>query len=206
MKKVLELIIMIAGWTTLFIHLYINQTSFREEFRLGRFRALSIYFSYFTVLSNYLVTLSLTIPLFVPHSRLGIFLSKPITRSGILVYIALVGVMYHLILADQWDPKGIRKLTVAISHDVVPPLFVVYWFLYVPKGTLPSHAPFLWVILPILYAVYILLRGALINIYPYPFMDISEKGIPEVLLKSTVIIGLFLGGGFLVVWLDKLLG
>mgnify|MGYP001050696830 CR=1 FL=1 len=205
MKLALQILIMLAGWTTLLIHLYLNQTSVRQEFGLGVMSALSIYFSYFTVLSNYLATLAITLPFFLPDSRIGLFLSKPINLSGLLLYILLVGILYPLLLADRWNPQGARKLSVILSHYVVPPLFLSYWLLYVPKGTLPLNAPFLWVIFPTLYALSIFVRGALTNIYPYPFMDISEKGFPEVLIKSISMIGLFLAGGFLVVWLDKLL-
>lgn len=205
MEKTLQILIMTAGWTTLLIHLYLNQTSVRQEFGLGALSALSIYFSYFTVLSNYLAALAITIPFFFPDSRVGLLLSEPITLSGLLIYIVLVGILYPILLADRWNPQGARKFSVILSHYVVPPLFLIYWLLYVPKGTLPLNAPFLWVIFPTLYALGILVRGSVTNIYPYPFMDISEKGLPEVLIKSTSMIGLFLGSGFLVVWLDKLL-
>ena len=55
--------------------------------------------SYFTILSNILVALAMTLPWAAPDSRLGRFFLEPSVRTAILVYIIIVAAIYHYLLA-----------------------------------------------------------------------------------------------------------
>ena len=56
------------------------------------------YFSFFAILTNFLVALGNTLSLAVPHSSWGEVFSRPVAASGTTVYIAIVGVSYSLLL------------------------------------------------------------------------------------------------------------
>jgi hypothetical protein len=204
LKILLQYLIMITGWTGLLILVYTNLTIVRKETGQSVLGALVTYCSYFTILSNYLVVLAITIPLMAPSTRLGRFFSDPRTLSGVLVYIGLVGVLYHLLLADLWDPQGIRKIANRITHNIIPVLFLLYWVLFVPKGALTWNDALRWIIFPLGYYGYIMGRGAIFNIYPYPFLDRSEHGVVRVMLFSLAIIGMFLVSSLLLIGLDKM--
>jgi hypothetical protein len=53
------------------------------------------YFSFFTILTNILVALALTLPWLSPGSSLGQFFTRPSVRTAILTYIIIVAVIYH---------------------------------------------------------------------------------------------------------------
>ena len=91
------------------------------------------FFSYMTIWTNILVTLTFLVPLFAKDSRLGKFLSSPFMETGTMLYISVVGVAYHFLLANVWAPKGWQKVADVSLHYVVPIIYIIYWFLFVKK-------------------------------------------------------------------------
>ena len=161
--------------------------------------AILTYFSFFTLLTNLLVALVLTFSLVAPNSRWGRLSASSVVATGSALYIAMVGVVYSVLLRNTWSPEGLDRLTDAILHDVVPVLYVAFWIFFVPKSGLRWKNPLAWAIYPMIYLVWILIRGAISGRYPYPFVDVGRIGYPQVLLNSGVLLTLFLGIGFAVV-------
>ena len=127
------------------------------------------YFSFFTILTNLLVALALTLPWLAPDTRLGAFFTRPSVRTAILTYIIIVAVIYHYLLAKLWNPQGWHLLADTIEHVVTPALYAIDWVLFVPKGTIRWKSAFVWLVYPLGYAVYSLIHGAVTGFYPYPF-------------------------------------
>lgn len=71
---------------------------------------LVIYLGYFTVLTNLLVAVSLSLPLLRPGSEASRWFQRPGVATSVAVNIALVGLTYHLLLRNVWDPRGLQKL------------------------------------------------------------------------------------------------
>jgi hypothetical protein len=204
-KKITQVLTALAGWSGLTLLMYINLRYIRVNLGLTYLRAILRSFIFFTVLTNLLVTLSVTIPLLWPQRRAGFFLSKPQTLSGLLVYIVIVGLVYHVALANIWNPQGIHKIADVIQHYVVPILFLLHW-IFIPKGRLSWKVVPSWLIFPVVYFTIILARGAVVNAYPYPFVDVSQLGIFQVLVNAVVITFGFALFGLGTVALDRLLG
>jgi hypothetical protein len=101
---------------------------------------LEIFFSYFTVLTNMLICVSLTFSLISPSSALGKWCSRPDIVAGIATSIAFVGLSYHFLLRNTWNPQGARLLADVLLHYVVPALYVLYWWFDSSKVTLPLDA------------------------------------------------------------------
>ncbi|MGH7562867.1 MAG: Pr6Pr family membrane protein [Gemmatimonadota bacterium] len=77
-----------------------------------------------------------------------------------------------------------------LLHDVMPVLFLVYWWLIVPKRGLPWTRVSIWALYPLGYFLYALGRGAVSGLYPYPFIDVGALGYGPVLLNATwVLVG-----------------
>ena len=165
--------------------------------------AILTYLSFFTLLTNLLVALVLTFSLLAPKSRWGRFYSNPVVATGTALYIAMVGLVYSFLLRHTWNPEGLDKLTDVILHDVVPILYVAFWIFFVPKSGLRWRNPLSWVIYPIIYLAWILIRGAISGRYPYPFVDASQLGYPQALLNSLMLLCVFLAVGFAVVGLAR---
>ena len=127
-------------------------------------------------------------------------------RSGIAVSIALVGLAYSLLLRHLWQPEGWQFIADELLHDVMPVLFIGYWWFCVPKGSLRLRHIGLWMLYPLVYFGYILLRGNLLAAYPYPFIDVATLGYPQVLINAGGILAGFIGIALGVVGLDWWLG
>jgi len=204
-KKITQILTALAGWTGLTLLMYVNLMFIRVDWGLTYLSSILRSFSYFTVLTNLFVTLSVTVPLLWPQRRAGSFFSKPKTLSGLLVYIVIVGLVYHVVLAKIWNPQGIHKLADVLQHYVVPILFLLHW-LFAPKGELSWKAVPSWLVFPAVYFIFILVRGAIANAYPYPFVDVSRLGLLQVLINAVLITLGFSLFGLGTVALDKLLG
>lgn len=153
---------------------------------------LVIYLGYFTVLTNLLVALSLSLALLRPASRIGRWCRRPQVASAVAVSIALVGLAYHLLLRQVWDPQGLQKLADIALHYAVPLLTVLHWWLAVPPTRMAWHAPLAWASWPLAYLGYALLRGLWLGTYPYPFIDVTTLGYPRTLLNALGLLGVFL--------------
>jgi hypothetical protein len=64
-------------------------------------KTITNFFSYFTILSNLLVAISLSSALFLPSGILGRFFTKISVQSAIAVYIFIVGLVYNLANMDS---------------------------------------------------------------------------------------------------------
>jgi len=92
-----------------------------------------------------------------------------------------------------------------LLHDVMPVLFFIYWWQCVPKGNLHLSHIAGWVIYPLVYFAYVLLRGDLLGQYQYPFIDVGTLGYPQVFVNAGGILAGFVAIAGAVVGLDKLI-
>jgi hypothetical protein len=150
------------------------------------------YFSFFTILTNFLIAVQASVALCAPDSPLGRFFLRPGVTAASTVYISLVGGGYSLLLQHIWDPEGLQKTADILLHDAVPLLFVFCWLAYLPKARLAWKAPLSWLAYPVAYMIFVLLRGALTQRYPYYFIDVTKLGYPRVLLNSALLLCGFL--------------
>jgi hypothetical protein len=164
------------------------------------------YFSYFTILSKILVALALTLPWLAPGSRLGAFLMRPSVRTAIAGYIIIVSAVYYLVLRKLWNPEGLQYLADAIEHCIVPALYLIDWLVFVPKGTVSARSIPSWLLYPLGYGAYSLVRGAATGFYPYPFLEVAQLGYERVLLNMGVLTAIFAVLGLIMVGIDRLLG
>ncbi|WP_309627624.1 Pr6Pr family membrane protein [Brevundimonas sp.] len=162
-----------------------------------------IFFSYFTVLTNVLVVLALTAPALFPDSRLGRWTASEGVRAAVAMYIAVVGLIYHTLLDATWNPQGLLFYVNQVLHTVMPIAFVLDWLLFVPKGLLRWIDPGKWLAWPLLYGVWTVIHGQLIDWYPYWFIDIDELGWGRTAMNFAALLAVFLVLGLIVVALDR---
>ncbi|MBV7488910.1 hypothetical protein ABIE16_001208 [Pseudomonas sp. 2725] len=190
------------GWAGLSIQMYLI---FHSRWTLGAslIGGLVSFFSYFTVLSNTLVATVLTCAVTSRESAARRWFLQPWVSSGIAVSIAVVSLAYNLLLRHLWHPEGWQWLADELLHDVMPLLFLVYWWSCVPKGRLRVGHIGLWVIYPLVYFAYSLLRGHLLAVYPYPFIDVEKLGYPQVFINAGGLLTGFVVIALLVIGLDR---
>ena len=192
----------VLGWAGLVIQLYLIFFA-RLSVGASLLGGLVSFFSYFTVLTNTLVAVVLTCAVTERESAARRWFLQPWVSSGITVSIAVVGLAYSILLRHLWHPQGWQFIADELLHDVMPLLFLAYWWLCVPKGSLRlKHLP-LWLIYPLVYFAYALLRGHLLGAYAYPFIDVALLGYPQVFINAGGILLGFVLIALLVIGIDR---
>lgn len=179
-RKILELVGAIVGWTTLLVQFYLMQENRITDILETTIR----YFSFFTILSNLLVTISFT-TLFFSNLK---FFRQFKTLTAFAVYISIVAIVYNIVLRFLWEPVGLQKLVDELLHVVIPIVFVYYWFKHVQAVKL--NYSFIWKILvyPLIYLILVLVRGNFSGFYPYPFVDVSAIGFNQAFINSLIVL------------------
>ncbi|WP_029276857.1 Pr6Pr family membrane protein [Pedobacter borealis] len=149
------------------------------------------FFSYFTVTTNIIVAVCFTTLWLFRKSVLGNFFAKPTTLTAITVYIVVVGLIYNITLRGLASPVGWARLADELLHVVSPLIFLFFWIFFVKKSTLQYRQAITWLAYPLLYVVFTVVRGYLINKYPYPFIDVVQLGYPKAILNAIVILFIF---------------
>jgi hypothetical protein len=163
------------------------------------------FFSFFTILTNLLAAAAMLAPVVAPNSSVGRFLDRSSVRTAIAGYIVMVGTVYFLLLRNLGHPTGLRLFFEYVLHYVVPPLFVLDWLLFVPKGEIGWRNGVDSLAYPFAYLAWTLAHGAFAGWYPYPFLDVLELGYGRVLLNTAGLILAFLALELLLVAIDRLI-
>lgn len=163
----------LLGWVAMGLQLYL---SLRTQILQGRSAGygLFLYLGYFTILTNGLCAIVAT-----AHAR-GRPPAAWVTTAA-AVSIAMVGSLYFLLLRDQWDPRGLQMIVNVAMHYVVPPAFVLFWWISVPHRALVWADTLRVLAWPVAYLAYVLLRGQWSGHYPYFFIDVARLGYPTAL-------------------------
>ncbi|MFD1819214.1 hypothetical protein SAMN04515674_102395 [Pseudarcicella hirudinis] len=187
--RTLSVIGTLLGWFAVLLQLYLIIVNRKLSVPL----TLINFFSYFTILTNILVSVCFTFISISPDSKCGKFFSKARTLTAIAVYITVVGAVYNLVLRQLWHPEGLQKLADELLHSVNPVFFIIFWIITVPKKSLSWGDTPEWLIYPLIYCIYILIRGAISGLYPYPFIDVNTLGYGAVVLNCCILFLVFLG-------------
>ena len=164
---------------------------------------LATFLSYFTVLTNLLICMTLSFALTAPSSNLGKWSARPGVVAGIAASITFVALSYHFLLRNTWNPQGAQRLADVLLHYAVPALYVLHWWLNCAKNGLRWTYPLLWSAYPALYLVYSLIRGRIIGSYPYPFIDAGNLGYARLLLNALGLLLVFIALGLSFVALGR---
>ena len=154
------------------------------------------FFSFFTVLSNTLAVIMLTMaasrPTVLTAERFVVF------RGAVTVYMTVTALVYAVLLAPTPIDVGLTEPWVNWSLHVVGPLLIALdWLMHRPAKSLPQATILTWLAFPAVYLGYTLIRGAIIGWYPYPFLDPSETGgYGEVAVWSVAVLVIILGFGY----------
>lgn len=159
-------------------------------------------FSFFTIQSNLLAAIAAGMLAWRPDRRGRVF---AVLRLDALLCIAVTGIVYHAVLSGEQDLTAGGALSNFLLHTVVPVGSVVAWLVVGPRPRL-SPAVVGWsVVYPLGWIAYTFVRGAIIDWYPYPFLDVSEIGLASALVTTGVVSVIFLVLAFAVLGLEKIL-
>lgn len=156
-------------------------------------------FSYFTILCNLLVALSLSFSIFFPKTKTGIYFSSISVQTAITLYIFIVALVYNSVLRGLLLLEGWQILVDNMLHVVIPILYLLYWFFFVPKAYLNWKNGMYWTLFPFLYLIYSLIRGAIVQWYPYPFLNAAKYGYEQVIFNVGIMLLVFFSAGAILI-------
>lgn len=118
--------------------------------------------------------------------------------AGLVVWTLMIAAVYHLILAPFWLARGMIHAADVALHTALPALVLLWWAAYAPKRGLRPGMAFGWLVWPLVYAGYILVRGVATGFWPYPFADLDALGPWRLSVNMAALCAGFLCLGLLV--------
>ncbi|RUT94027.1 hypothetical protein EOD23_34125 [Mesorhizobium sp. USDA-HM6] len=201
MGRFLQIVGLVIGLIALVLQFAISIPASMAAGR-GLLGSIVFYFSFFTILTNVaavLVHASLLSP--AGYAWFPAFAGKRM-RAGVAVAITLVFIVYATVLARLWAPEGLFFICDVLLHYVAPLIFVLWWLIAGADGSTRWRDISWWMIYPLAYLAYALIRAPFAGEVPYPFLDVAKNGAASVAIAALTITALFLGLCVLVVLVD----
>lgn len=158
-------------------------------------------FAAFTIWSNIIGSVVCIFLAINPHRRSTVF---RIFRLYGLISITTTGLVYNFYLAGLApEPQGWSAVANDLVHRVTPLLLVGAWLVFGPR--IPFRMKYIGgcVAIGVAWVTFTLTRGAIINWYTYPFVDVGKLGYPVVLLTCVGILAVAALMGMGIMGLDK---
>lgn len=156
------------------------------------------FFSFFTILTNTLVALYFT----TQSLRISKY-NKAGNLTATTVYITIVGIVYQVLLRHLWQPTGLQLIVDELLHTINPLLVIVFWYLYEEKNQVKYGQIRAWLLYPLAYLIYVLIRGSLSGFYPYPFINVADIGLGKTLINSSLLLLFFILVAYLFIVIGK---
>ncbi|MFF7894392.1 Pr6Pr family membrane protein [Streptomyces sp. NPDC007907] len=121
-----------------------------------------------------------------------------------LLYVVIAALVHHLFLASEASPysltgeaatpTGWQALSHGVLYTVTPIAAALDWLLLTPPGRLRLRQTGAWLLYPLVYLAFCLIRGELLlpgtpGRYLYPFLDVGQDGFKRV-LGNALLLGL----------------
>ncbi|WP_327147943.1 Pr6Pr family membrane protein [Nocardia sp. NBC_01329] len=142
-------------------------------------------FSYFTIQSN-LFVLAASVGLAIRPDRDGRLWR--VVRLDALLGIAITGLVFALVLADEVHLTGAAWWANLGFHYIAPWATLAVWLVFGPRPRIDRAtiaAAFVW---PVAWIGYTFAHGAVTDWYPYPFLDVARDGYATALVNTLLVI------------------
>jgi hypothetical protein len=186
-KTLSAVIVAFSAWFAVFFQWYLMEGS------------LINFLSYFTITTNLLIAFSLTVSVLFPKTKAGLFFSDVTVETGITLYILIVGLVYNVILRGLLVVEGWQVVVDNILHVLNPILYILYWMFFSDRIKINWKIGIYWTFYPFVYLFYSLVRGNIVNWYPYPFLNVQKLGYEKVFINVIAMIVLFFVIGIILI-------
>ena len=202
-------LILAACSVGLALNLFIRQSRFDSESLI-----------YYTNLSNllcflYFVPLTARMAIHYRDGTKNVVTLFPRIKGAFTLMITVTILVYHFLLAGGKMPMydGIhfqRWLANTLLHYVAPAMVILDWILFDPKRVFHKLDPLFWLIIPLLYALFTIIRaeiggemGSKGSRFPYFFLDVDAIGWSGMLVYAGAIAVVFTALGYVMLLLDR---
>lgn len=115
------------------------------------------------------------------------------------------GVVHWFFLRPLLDLHGADLIADKLLHIVMPLLVTIGWLVFGPRDRAGWTDLGAFLVLPLVWIAYTLVRGAIVDWYPYPFLDVTRHGYGYVATTAVMIGGLLITLAAAAVLLDRVL-
>ncbi|MEO7007369.1 MAG: Pr6Pr family membrane protein [Terrimesophilobacter sp.] len=143
------------------------------------------FFSFFTVQSNIIAVGTLAVAAACTWRG-----QRPrwldYVRGAATIYMVITGITYSLLLRNVAVDTAVPWVNLVL-HYVLPIVMIVDWMIDLPQVRISVRSAMIWLVYPVLYLAYSLIRGPIVDWYPYPFLDPRPSGYGAVVVVSLAI-------------------
>lgn len=150
------------------------------------------FFLFFTVLSNLFAA-----AVFTEGGRRQLTGAPPVPdlwRGAAVVFMTVTFIVFAVLLRGLQEELQTNIVWVdTVLHRVMPVAVMADWLIQPPHRRLTFRgAIWAWLVPPLAWTAFTLVRGALDGWYPYPFLNPANGGYGTVALYAVAILALFL--------------
>lgn len=148
------------------------------------------FFSYFTYESNIAAMVVLFVGALAPeppdaparHRR-------DLVRGAVTLYMVITGLVYNVLLAGDDVDVALAWIDTMV-HRIMPIVVLIDWVVDPPAERVRVRQALVWLVFPLAYLPYSLVRGEITGWYPYYFLDPGENGYAQVAVYAVVLAAL----------------
>ena len=163
----------------------------------GLIGRLADFFAYFTTDSNILILVVFAVLAVRGTERGPVF--RVVFFSALLM-ILITGLVYGVVLSESIEREGVDVISNLFVHYLTPLAALIGWVVAGPFGWIRLRMVPAILVIPVLWLIATLIRGAIIDEYPYGFLNVVELGYGMVIVNVLVVVllagvlcGVFLG-------------
>jgi hypothetical protein len=113
-------------------------------------------------------------------------------RGAATLFMVITGIVYAVLLANV--EVGLTSPWINDTlHRVIPLVMLADWIVFPPWARRSYRAALSWLVVPLAYFAYSLLRGAAVYPYPYPFLNPTHSGGYGRVVIYAVVLAVFMG-------------
>lgn len=158
--------------------------------------------AYFTVLSALLVMVTSAMLALRPGRTSQVF--HAVRLAGVAQMI-ITGLVFNILLRDG-SFSGVQQVNDTVLHVAAPIATPVVWLLCGPHGYIRRWAAVGSLAIPVAWLAVTLLRGPLLDWYPYDILDVPGMGYSGVLVYIIAILSAYTALAGLLWWTDRMIG
>ena len=173
------------------------------------------FYVYYTNLSNYICMGFMFVILYQTAKSAnkkedGYCNTAPTFKFMCVIMIMVTFLVYNTLLAkDKTALEYFTSISNLTLHLILPIMFILNWILFYEHRKIKWYFPLLSLIMPLVYVVSILIRGAILSgkenilLYPYFFLNVDKLGWGGFFMWLAILISIFVIIGYLIFIFDN---
>lgn len=135
-------------------------------------------FSYFTVESNLIAAAVFVLAAIAIVRKKGFGNWFRYLRGGAVLYMLITAIVYALLLQNNPDANPTLGFDWKnfVLHQLGPIFIIAWWLLWPSAKAISAREAWWWLVFPVVWIIYTLIRASVTGWYPYPFLNPDKVG------------------------------